>query len=264
MSLPFDQLQNSMEQLGDLVNRVQRHRCNTTYCLTRKKNSGEDCNELACRFYFPHPQRETAVIVKGEEGNPLFYKFLAKRNDEMLNHYNPLITMSWLANTDITCCTGSKAVLNYLGKYVTKSEKKTASYQELVSEILPTVNSRHPLGSVIRKLLNKLVGERDWSAQEINHILPPGSLSLWTSVQKVNSLIDSRTMTPQMSSNAANLSWKSMCSVRMSSRPPHIWISFCTLNTKRRQPSGDEEPAHAFCVTFQSINQKRISNSSRV
>ena len=111
------------------------------------------------------------MIVKGEEGNPLFYKFLAKRNDEMLNHYNPLITMSWLANTDITCCTGSKAVLNYLGKYVTKPEKKTASYQELVCEILPTVNSRHPLGSVIRKLLNKLVGERDWSAQEINHIL---------------------------------------------------------------------------------------------
>jgi hypothetical protein len=64
-----------------------------------------------------------------------------------------------------------KAVLNYLGKYVTKPEKKTASYQELVREILPTVNSRHPLGSVIRKLLNKLVGERDWSAQEINHIL---------------------------------------------------------------------------------------------
>jgi len=159
-----------MEMLRDVVNRVQRHRCNTTYCLTRKKNS-EDSNELACRFYFPHRQRESAVIVKGEEGNPRFYKFLGRRNDETLNQYNPLITMSWLANTDITCCTGSKAVLNYLGKYVTKPEKKTASYQDLVREILQTVDSRHPLGSVIRKLLNRLIGERDWSAQEINHIL---------------------------------------------------------------------------------------------
>jgi serine/threonine protein kinase len=38
-------------------------------------------------------------------------------------------------------------------------------------QILPQVADRRPLVSFISKMLNKLVGERDWSAQEVSHIL---------------------------------------------------------------------------------------------
>src|SRR5882762_387438 len=79
--------------------------------------------------------------------------------------------MAWLANTDITPGTGNRAVLDYLGKYVTKAEKQTESYREIMARTLPSVNSRHPVLSAVTKLMNQLVGERDWSAQEICHLL---------------------------------------------------------------------------------------------
>jgi hypothetical protein len=45
------------------------------------------------------------------------------------------------------------------------------SYKDLFRQTLPRANSRAPLLSLPSKLLNKLIGERDWSAQEVSHIL---------------------------------------------------------------------------------------------
>jgi ATP-dependent DNA helicase PIF1 len=89
----------------------------------------------------------------------------------MLNQCAPVITMGWMANTDIQPPTSLHAVLSYVGKYVSKPEKSSASYTELQSQVLPYVNDRAPLLSFISKMLNKLIGERDWSAQEVSHIL---------------------------------------------------------------------------------------------
>lgn len=38
-------------------------------------------------------------------------------------------------------------------------------------QLLPRVNSRNPLLSAVTKLMNRLIGERDWSAQEVCHLL---------------------------------------------------------------------------------------------
>ena len=40
-----------------------------------------------------------------------------------------------------------------------------------ILQILPYVSDHRPITSFAARLLNKLVGERDWSAQEISHIL---------------------------------------------------------------------------------------------
>jgi ATP-dependent DNA helicase PIF1 len=37
--------------------------------------------------------------------------------------------------------------------------------------VLPFVNNRAPLLSFVSKMLNKLIRERDWSAQEVSYIL---------------------------------------------------------------------------------------------
>jgi ATP-dependent DNA helicase PIF1 len=63
------------------------------------------------------------------------------------------------------------AVLVYVAKYVSKPETKSASYIDLQGLILPYTNDRAPLLSFVSKMLNKLIGERDWSAQEVSHIL---------------------------------------------------------------------------------------------
>ncbi|EFY94197.1 ATP-dependent DNA helicase PIF1 [Metarhizium robertsii ARSEF 23] len=79
--------------------------------------------------------------------------------------------MGWMANTDIQPPTSLRAVLSYIGKYVSKPEKSSTSYTELQAQVLPYMNDRAPLLSFVSKMLNKLIGERDWSAQEISHIL---------------------------------------------------------------------------------------------
>jgi ATP-dependent DNA helicase PIF1 len=79
--------------------------------------------------------------------------------------------MGWMANTDIQPPTTLHAVLSYVGKYVSKPEKASASYTELQGQVLPYLNDRAPLLSFVSRMLNKLIGERDWSAQEVSHFL---------------------------------------------------------------------------------------------
>jgi hypothetical protein len=76
-----------------------------------------------------------------------------------------------MANTDIQPPTSLHAILSYVGKYVSKPEKSSTSYTELQSQVLPHINDRAPLLSFVSRMLNKLIGERDWSAQEVSHIL---------------------------------------------------------------------------------------------
>lgn len=79
--------------------------------------------------------------------------------------------MCWMANTDIQPYATLRAVLAYIGKYVSKPEKSSTSYTELQAQVLPCVNEQAPLLSFVSRMLNKLIGERDWSAQEVSHIL---------------------------------------------------------------------------------------------
>jgi len=67
-------------------------------------------------------------------------------------------------------------LVEYVSKYVGKAEAKSTSYKDMLRQTLPRVNSRAHLLSLTSKLLNKLVGERDWSAQEVCHILLGHSL----------------------------------------------------------------------------------------
>lgn len=62
-------------------------------------------------------------------------------------------------------------MVNYIAKYAIKEETKSTSYNDMLKQCLPHVNSTKPLLSLVSKLMNKLVSERDWSAQEICHLL---------------------------------------------------------------------------------------------
>ena len=98
---------------------------------------------------------------------------MAARNDSLMNPYIPTSTMGWLANTDMSPCTNAAAVLNYLAKYASKAEEKSESYKEIFHNVTRQVSntSRRPLLSAVTKMLNSLIGERDWPAQEVSHLL---------------------------------------------------------------------------------------------
>ena len=165
MSLPLERQENNVRHLSGIVSRVQKHHCSTTYCLRKNKVTGQ----VSCRFHFPWRLQNEPTLEKPPTSN--FHRLFCRRNDSHLNPYNRLVSMAWLANTDISPCTGSKAVLEYLAKYVSKPEKQTESYEELMKRLLPSINTNRPVLSAVTKLMNQLIAERDWSAQEVCHIL---------------------------------------------------------------------------------------------
>jgi hypothetical protein len=165
-SLSPSAVTNTADQFTALVNRLQMHTtCRPSYCLRTRKDGADPY----CRFYFPRPVTEHATVTK--DINHKSYLFAPARNHALVNQCSPAITMGWLANTDIQPPLTLQAVLTYLGKYVTKPEKASASYTELQAQILPRTNDRAPLLSFVSRLFNKLIGERDWSAQEVSHVL---------------------------------------------------------------------------------------------
>ncbi|KAJ5183745.1 hypothetical protein N7492_001361 [Penicillium capsulatum] len=160
-----DERQNTLSELTDLVNRVQRHVCNERYCLRKHRVS----NQLACRFHFPMALRDEPGLEK-----PLgstFYRLYPVRNHPALNIYNPLVIMAWQANIDIAPCTGTKSLLQYLTKYISKGEPESPSYRHLMQTAIQGANRNRPLQSAVHKLLNRLIGNRDCSAQEVLHFL---------------------------------------------------------------------------------------------
>ena len=117
---------NTADQFAAFLNRLQMHStCRAPYCL-RVKKAGD---QLTCRFFFPRPLFPDPVVTK--EINGKTWLFSPARNQGSLNQCAPVITMGWLANTDIQPPTSLRAVLSYIGKYVSKPEKSSASYSEL-------------------------------------------------------------------------------------------------------------------------------------
>ncbi|XP_044721877.1 ATP-dependent DNA helicase PIF1 [Hirsutella rhossiliensis] len=154
----------TVQFLSMVVNRVQRHRCNN-YCMQLNKHT----KRVECRFGFPHDQRLLASLDKAPHSK--HWSFRGERNDGQINHYNRLLTVSWLANTDVSPCTSLQQVIDYAAKYCSKSEKKSESFAQIGKALMPRVKDHNPLVSFTSKLLNQLVAERDYSKQEVSHLL---------------------------------------------------------------------------------------------
>ena len=125
--------------------------------------------ETKCRFYFPQPFRNSPEFTK--DMNPEVYTFAAKRNDQNLNQYNHAISLTWLANADISVCGESNAVINYIVKYCPKAETQSASFYDIIKAVLPSLNSVYPHLSLVQQCMNCLVAERDISSQELQHYI---------------------------------------------------------------------------------------------
>lgn len=165
LSFPGDLQHNEMGFLSSVVNWVQLHVCSRHYCLRKVKDKDEE----VCRFGAPWDlSEEPKVSVRDGHSFP---RFNPVRNDPRLNAYSRLISMGWLANTDIQPCTCKEAVIFYVGKYASKPEKHTESFKALFKALTPCINENRPVYSLVTKAMNKLVGERNWSAQEVCHHL---------------------------------------------------------------------------------------------
>jgi len=96
---------------------------------------------------------------------------MLKRNDSRLNRHNRIQLQGLRANIDIQPIIDHNACLEYITKYAAKSEKVSDVVREAFNKVLCKVNENDCGSSIIRKLIIKSVGERDFSIQEIMHYL---------------------------------------------------------------------------------------------
>jgi len=67
-----------------------------------------------------------------------------------------------MANLDASPATSVAIIVNYISKYYSKEEKKSASYKELLKTVTPHANKLYTFSSIVAKFINKLISERDW------------------------------------------------------------------------------------------------------
>ncbi len=162
----FRAKQNNLQELTKLLNRVQKHtKCSSTYCLRKIKDS----KKIRCRFHFSFFMRETITVSNIINSKWKFFE--SARNDSLLNTYNVIVSMNWLANIDVNFCIDQHVVLNYIAKYCSKTKTKSLKLIDVIRSVLLIVSSKSLMLLLMIKMMNKLIIEKDWSAQEICHHL---------------------------------------------------------------------------------------------
>ena len=167
--------ENKQVQYCQLVNTVQRH-CHSKYCM-REVNG---CME--CRFGFPLAvQQKTHIQIKQyftKNKNGRFevryaIECLSARNDQWLNSHCKLALQCWMANVDMRLVCDVGKVVQYLTKYITKTEKNmTAGMRYLIKKVmLKSLDDGHSALHSIKKIMSRLMGNRVISRQETCHLI---------------------------------------------------------------------------------------------
>lgn len=158
----------------NLLNTVQRHtRCSTNYCLKCKENE----SDLKCRFNYPfdlcdETRIEFETIHTKDKSIQYSAKVVTKRNDPRLNNHQRIQLQGWRANCDIQVVIDHHACVEYLAKYAAKGEPKSQQLKDTFNAVMRSISFEDEPKKVIKKLMMKSLGERDFSAREtMRHLL---------------------------------------------------------------------------------------------
>ncbi|CAG8456659.1 16503_t:CDS:2 [Cetraspora pellucida] len=132
------------------------------------KDDFQDYTELSCRFGYSMDTINHTILHDDEHGRP---EVITARNDPLINPYNRLQLQGWRANIDIKPIFSTYATLQYISKYASKAEPQSATFSEILNQILQKSNPDTLSLSSIQKLLLHSVAEHDVSAQETCHLL---------------------------------------------------------------------------------------------
>lgn len=156
----YNEIEDNLHQYdyNCLANFCQRHTKHFKYCF--KKNSN------ICRFGFPKEQHQQSKLILNQSTQQ--FEFVPKRNDEIMNPHNRFILELWRANMDLQSIVSLYAVLNYIAKYTTKSEKRSSEFEDFLKLFLLNENEFKDMGvsEFVTKTLMKNIVSRDYSAQE--------------------------------------------------------------------------------------------------
>ena len=157
----------------DLLNTVQRHtRCSTSYCLRKKHGS----SELKYRFNFPYnhctkTKIEFEELHSVEKNAKYRAKIVTQRNDARLNNHQQLQLQGWRPNCDIQVVIDHYACVEYLTTYAAMGEPRSPLLKQAFNSIVQNASNNTQPQKVIKKIVMKTLGERDYAAQETMHHL---------------------------------------------------------------------------------------------
>ena len=75
-----------------------------------------------------------------------------------------------MANINILPAISILVIVNYIGKYCSKEEKKSTFYQELLQLVQLYANSFHTFSSVVAKFINKLIAKCNQLIQKVYYL----------------------------------------------------------------------------------------------
>jgi ATP-dependent DNA helicase PIF1 len=160
---------NTKEELADLLNWTERHtKCTPGYCLVKRTVPGVHDPQLLCRFDYPMSVRANPGVGLDSRNR---VRFEPARNDPLLNSYNPAMIVGWRANLDIKPILSKEAAINYIAKYASKDERQAPAFPQLLASVANSMDDNGSAQMACRKTLNKMLGERSYSAQETAHLL---------------------------------------------------------------------------------------------
>ena len=162
----FAQRVNTRRELIELLNRMKRHiKCISVYCFRKMKK----IEKQICKFHFFRSLQFASTI-----DNVINFKyeiFNATRNDFLMKNYNFIYNLKWLTNVNVNSCIDQNVVLTYIVKYCIKVEIKFLFYKKLLKSMLSDVTFKVFMLSLIIKLMNKLIVERNYFSQKMLHHL---------------------------------------------------------------------------------------------
>jgi hypothetical protein len=151
-----DELLYDIQDYVDLINKLQYNtQCSASYCL-RVDRSGYQ----SCRFGYPKELAENTYL-RDDNGQP---ELITARNDPLINPHDRLQLQGWRANVDLKPILSIQVALNYIAKYASKSEPRSATFSDMLTRILNNSNPSDSSLSAIQRLLLQTVAERDISA----------------------------------------------------------------------------------------------------
>ncbi|MFM8622001.1 MAG: DUF6570 domain-containing protein, partial [Holophagaceae bacterium] len=165
----------STEEYSRWINAVQRHMCGP-YC---KRTRGQ---VTYCRFSYPLKLRlKTIVVVRQlklkKGGYTTIIDIFAKRNDMWINIHCRVFGLGWLANFDLRLTIDIGKILQYMTKYVTKTETNGANIERhfrqcyaTLGQLVAAAGDDVPAERILKALHSQLHGQRSRSLQEVCHL----------------------------------------------------------------------------------------------
>ena len=151
-----------------------------------------------CRYNAPWQLQDQSKIFVNDKGHK---KYEPAHNDDRLNVHNIPLLSIWRSNVDFQPILSRHAVLKYIAKYASKSERISENYQDMLTRISNVVDSDIPSICAYKIFLAKTIVERDIGAQETCHMLLKLPLVIFSIFVSINV---GRKIFKRVSSNSNN------------------------------------------------------------